>query len=140
MYYDHPKTPYFELNDMIVMIHRREDIPNFLNPRSTTYNLTGKSMTGQKVHLVPLLKEYDANLKSFAIKERQCKFETETDSALFPVYTQQNCVFECNVKRAMAFCACVPWYIPWSKNASKCDVIGKFFQTIVKKFIILNNE
>ena len=125
MYPDHPKTPYFQLNDMIVMIHRREDIPNFLNPLSPMYNLTGKSMTGQKVHLVPILKEYDANLKSFAIKERRCKFETETDSALFPVYTQQNCIFECTVNKAIAACACVPWYIRWLKNVTKCDVIGR---------------
>ena len=124
-YENYPNTPYHDINDVVAMIHKREDIPNFMYPESLTYNLEGKTMMGLRIHLVPKLKEFNDELRSFPIAVRKCIFEEESTSLLFPVYSQQNCAYECAVNQVIAQCACVPWYVPWYKNISKCEVIGK---------------
>ena len=68
-------------------------MPNFMYARSNVLKLEANKMEGHRIHLVPQVKEFDADLRSFPIAVRQCKFQEESESSLFPVYTQQNCIF-----------------------------------------------
>ena len=68
------------MNGMYVMIHRREDMPNFLYARSNVLKLESDKMEGHRIHLVPQVKEVDTDLRSFPVAVRQCKFQEESDS------------------------------------------------------------
>ena len=55
--------------------------------------------------------------RSIPIKERQCEFQNEAfHSKLFATYTQNNCRYECKMRKAIEKCQCIPWDFPQFKD------------------------
>ena len=71
-----------------------------------------------------------SELYTMPLEERKCQFMDENQNLdLFKVYTQANCLKECEIKYAAEKCGCIPWSVPQMDNAEDpkkriCDYFG----------------
>ncbi len=82
------------------------------------------------VMVAPTVVTMHGNLINYTPSERGCMYKTDTHNlTLFSNYTYENCLFECQMKRAIKECGCVPIYFPRFDNTPICPIevtIGDF--------------
>ena len=64
---------------------------------------------------------------SVAPENRKCLFSAEKhrNTAMFQVYTHENCLFGCKIRKASEACGCVPWNYPSPDGTSICNFLGQ---------------
>ena len=61
------------------------------------------------------------------LEKRKCRLDHETfkDSS-HPVYTKDNCLYDCRTKKAYETCKCVPWdFANKIREGEECDIFGR---------------
>ncbi len=53
-----------------------------------------------------------------------CHFPEDRNVTLFPLYSQDNCLLECRLKKLSATCGCSPWYVEAATDLPLCDPEG----------------
>ncbi|XP_059089063.1 uncharacterized protein LOC131885143 [Tigriopus californicus] len=84
-----------------------------------------------KILITPTKIESDESLRSMDIERRNCRFDDEIeDSVLFQKYSQSGCFLECQIRKAVEECDCLPWNYPhYTVNGQLtklCDYRGHF--------------
>ena len=68
------------------------------------------------------------------LEKRQCRMNHETfEDSSHPIYTKDNCLYDCHVKKAYQVCKCVPWdFANKIMEGKECDIFGRtcFFNKI----------
>jgi len=57
-------------------------------------------------------------------ENRICYFSADKNVSLFGHYSQDNCLLECRLKRAVSACGCAPWYLAPNLAAPVCGPGG----------------
>ena len=88
------------------------DSENF--PLTKKYGFLVKPGEETSVAIKPISIRGDESVRKLDIKDRNCYFQKESSLKLFKIYTQANCLFECQVDyaRSEMNSSCTPWYYP----------------------------
>ena len=74
------------------------------------------------------------DFKELSQEKRGCRLRHETlPNATHPIYTRDNCIYDCLVHEAFQTCKCIPWDFSNNINgAEECDIFGRtcFFNMI----------
>ncbi|XP_039287322.1 pickpocket protein 28-like [Nilaparvata lugens] len=86
-----------------------------------------------------------SQLTTIPIEKRNCFFNNERPLRFFRVYTENNCVRECEANFTLSFCNCVMYYMPkdrfthiCGKKDSKCALHAQRTMEILKSQKVLN--
>ena len=86
------------------------------------------------IELQPYGKVSTDEVKDMPLDKRKCRLIHETlDGSTHPLYTKDNCLYDCHVQKASEQCQCVPWdFANNIKDSEECDVFGRtcFFNMI----------
>ncbi len=79
----------------------------------------GQSYT---IRVTPSHMGMDEAVKNLVPERRKCRLPKESGSlSIFGWYSQQSCLFECQLKRAYEFCGCIGWDYPhFAPNLRVC--------------------
>ena len=87
-----------------------------------------------KIELYPYGQVTTEDFKILSQDKRGCRLKHETlPNATHPIYTRDNCIYDCLVLEAFETCKCVPWDFANTIEGSKeCDIFGRtcFFNMI----------
>ena len=86
--------------------------------------------------------ESSEKIGALDVSSRKCLFRHEASivSNMTKVYSQEACIFECNLKAGLHKCRCVPWNYPSEDNSDICDVFGQAcFENIMNQVSIQLN-
>jgi hypothetical protein len=66
------------------------------------------------IHVTPHKTTSNDKLRKVSRLKRKCQFSDEIipESVLFKNYSQQSCLFECQLKKSAEYCGCIPWNYP----------------------------
>lgn len=64
------------------------------------------------LRVLPSVVTASPELDEYTPLNRRCYFSHERPLALFKIYTQRNCQFECRVNCSLSLCDCVPFFFP----------------------------
>ena len=80
------------------------------------------------IHVVPKILRSSTDFDSLELKKRKCKLPHESYGFnYFHKYSRKACETECSLRKATAFCQCLPWYIPNNfTSLPMCDMFGGF--------------
>ena len=78
------------------------------------------------INVFPQLVLSSADFNAYDLSTRQCKLKHEVEGLNFlNGYTRRGCELECAMKKAVAFCRCLPWNYPNNfTSVSMCDMFG----------------
>ena len=67
------------------------------------------------------------DFKDMGMDKRGCRLIHEfLEEATHPIYTKDNCLYDCHVHQAYKKCQCVPWdFVKKIRNFKECDVFGR---------------
>ena len=112
--------------------HQANQIPDLLeNNRLQNYfstpSLTLKNGYEYEIKVIPKVIETTSAFKKMNLDQRKCKLSHEVEeNSIFKIYTQQNCKYECYIKKAESFCNCIPWdFMHQNAMAKECDIFGR---------------
>ena len=123
--------------EVLFKFHQSKEIPHFfeddkLHLASTSLKL--KAGMEYFLDIIPQVTTTTEGFKKMDIHERNCKLENEVEkNSIFKIYTQQNCKYECNIKKAEAICNCIPWdFLHKNDKSLECDIFGRtcFYNTM----------
>ena len=59
------------------------------------------------------------NGKLLTESQRHCRLsENNENLKIFKVYSQEACILECKIEKALKRCGCMPWYYPFEMTVS----------------------
>ena len=112
--------------------HQANQIPDLLEDNRlqnyfSTSSLILKSGYEYEIKVMPKVFETTPAFKKMNLEQRKCKLSHEVEeNSIFKVYTQQNCKYECYVKKAESLCKCIPWdFMHQNAMAKECDIFGR---------------
>ena len=78
------------------------------------------------INVIPKIVSSSAEFNSLGLRARQCKLKHETNGLSFlNEYSRKGCELECAIKKATAFCRCLPWNYPNNfTTVPICDMFG----------------
>ena len=80
------------------------------------------------IDVIPHMVKTTKAFQEMALIQRKCKLDHEVGmNSIFKLYTQKNCKYECNIKKAEEMCNCIPWDFLHQKYslAKECDLFGR---------------
>ena len=87
-----------------------------------------------EIELHPYGQISSEDFKDETLEKRGCRLNNETmERSTHPVYTKDNCLYDCHVQQAYNVCQCVPWdFVNTISESSECDIFGRtcFFNVI----------
>ena len=124
---DHTKLGHIELGstaiDLLLDTHQSEVFGSESGSFTITFNSAGnvfdaltsslELIPGQRTTIVVSVSVFattPAIRSDYSIEERQCRFESETDSqSMFQRHSKKACEFECTLARTIEVVGCAPW-------------------------------
>ena len=116
--------------DFLLKFHQSNEIPHFSEEgelRLASTSLKLKSGMEYFVDIIPHVTKTTKAFKKMDIHNRDCKLQHEVEkNSIFKVYTQENCKYECKIKKAEAMCKCIPWDFTHKNGITpECDIFGR---------------
>ena len=116
--------------EILVKFHQSNEISHFFEDERlglASPSLKLKAGMEYFVDIIPQVTKTTEGFKKMNIHQRNCKLQHEVGrNSIFKVYTQKNCKYECNVKRAEAACNCIPWdFMHKNETTPECDIFGR---------------
>ena len=62
-----------------------------------------------------------------SLVKRNCRLDHEIfENSTHPIYTKDNCKYDCHVNLGFQTCKCVPWdFVNKIQGATECDIFGR---------------
>lgn len=71
-----------------------------------------------RVIITPHITDADISIIKIPVKVRRCYFLQEKKLRYYRIYTQRNCVLECEANFTLKYCQCMEFYMPGEKFIS----------------------
>eukprot|EP00094_Tigriopus_californicus_P010168 TCALIF_09807-PA protein Name:"Similar to ppk28 Pickpocket protein 28 (Drosophila melanogaster)" AED:0.27 eAED:0.27 QI:0/0/0/0.33/1/1/3/0/892 len=84
-----------------------------------------KSGFQYKILITPVQYASDPSVEALSYEDRNCRMAHEIeDFKVFDKYSQSGCILECQLKRALKICRCIPWNFPhfYQDNGELTDI------------------
>ena len=80
-----------------------------------------------EVELYPYGQMSTEDFKEMSLEKRGCRLNHETiERSTHPVYTKDDCLYDCHVQLAYDVCQCIPWdFVNTISDSSECDIFGR---------------
>ena len=131
-----PRTSHHDSNVQL-QIHDGRDFPKILyGINQDVYQRSITLIPGNEyvLEINPYGQISNEDVKGMSYTNRQCRLSHETfENASHPIYTKDNCLYDCFVLNAYSVCQCIPWdFTNKIKNVEECDIFGRtcFFNMI----------
>ena len=111
--------------------HQSKEIPHFFEDDELKDTPSSLSLDGGVeyfIDVIPHLVKTTRAFQEMPFQQRKCKLKHEVEkNSIFKVYTQKNCKYECNIKKAEELCNCISWDFLHqnSKHVKECDIFGR---------------
>ena len=120
-----------------IQIHEQKGFPKILyglNQDLDQRSISLKPGHEYKIELYPYGQVTTDDFKAMSIDKRGCRLGHKTlSNATHPIYTRDNCIYDCLVLEVYKTCRCAPWdFMNNIKDAEECDIFGRtcFFNMI----------
>ena len=124
-----PRTSHHDFNVQL-QIHEGKGFPQILhgiNQDIDQRSISLKPGHEYVIELYPYGQMLTEDVQSMSIDKRKCRMNHESfKGASHPIYTKDNCLYDCRIQKAFENCHCLPWDFVNKINGSKeCDIFGR---------------
>ncbi|XP_023245644.1 pickpocket protein 28-like, partial [Copidosoma floridanum] len=88
-----------------------------------------------RVIITPHIADADISIIKIPVKIRRCYFLGEKNLKYYKIYTQRNCVLECEANFTLQYCQCMEYYMPVTSNTRICGKNDDLCTDIAKKIM-----
>ena len=124
-----PRTSHRDFN-VQMQIHEGKSLPQILY--GVVQDKDQRSMSLKPgyeyvIEMYPYGQISTNDFKDMSMEKRGCRLPHETiEGATHPIYTKDNCLYDCHVQQAYKMCRCVPWdFVNKFEESMECDVFGR---------------
>ena len=123
--------------DIQMQIQERKNFPSILFGSNQEKDKKSITLTPGHEYIIELDSHGQMStddFKTMSLEQRHCRLDKEVlEYSTHPIYTSENCKYDCFVKMAFDTCKCIPWdFVNKIEGATECDIFGRtcFFNMI----------
>ena len=107
------RSPDAKLNEILFQIHPPNEFSKLMLEKNKAMSLSPFILKANREYFIdvtPTGQITSQEYKKLNFEDRNCYSDEEfLKSSLFKIYTKNNCKYECQVKKSIELCQCIPW-------------------------------